>query len=92
MCRVIDHATGRVAVTAQNHGFALEGERGEVFDTPFGLAEVSPHLRQRRRLWKVSNSLTARLSVQYHPEAAAGPHDAEYLFDQFADLMAGESR
>ena len=38
---VIDHVTGRVAVTAQNHGFALEGEAGEEFDTPFGRAVVS---------------------------------------------------
>src|SRR6266700_4453239 len=40
---VIDSATGRVAITAQNHGFALEGERGERFDTPFGAATVSHH-------------------------------------------------
>ena len=46
---VIDHATGRVAVTAQNHGFALEGEAGEQFDTPFGTRRGQPHLRQRRR-------------------------------------------
>ena len=45
---VIDHATGRVAVTAQNHGFALEGEAGQSFDTPFGPADRQPHLRQRR--------------------------------------------
>ena len=36
----MEHATGRVAITAQNHGFALEGEAGERFDTPFGTAEV----------------------------------------------------
>ena len=46
---VIDHATGRVAITAQNHGFALEGEAGERFDTDFGPADRQPHLRQRRR-------------------------------------------
>ena len=46
---VIDHATGRVAITAQNHGFALEGEAGEEFDTPFGTRGGEPHLRQRRR-------------------------------------------
>ena len=38
---VMDHATGRVAVTAQNHGFALEGEAGQRFDTPFGAAVVA---------------------------------------------------
>ena len=46
---VIDHATGRVAITAQNHGFALEGEAGEEFDTDFGAGDRQPHLRQRRR-------------------------------------------
>jgi carbamoyl-phosphate synthase small subunit len=87
---VIDHATGRVAVTAQNHGFALEGERGHVFDTPFGPAEVS-HTCANDGVVEGIKLIDGRaFSVQYHPEAAAGPHDAEYLFDQFVDRMAGE--
>ena len=45
---VIEHATGRVAITSQNHGFAVEGEAGERFDTPFGPARDHPHLPQRR--------------------------------------------
>ena len=45
---VIDHATGRVAITAQNHGFALEGEAGERFDTAVRPGGGQPHLRQRR--------------------------------------------
>lgn len=87
---VIDHATGRVAITAQNHGFALEGEAGEVFDTDFGKATVS-HTCANDGVVEGVKLLSGRaFSVQYHPEAAAGPHDAGYLFDQFVDLMAGE--
>ena len=85
---VMDHATGRVAVTAQNHGFALEGEAGEEFDTPFGRAVVS-HTCANDGVVEGIKLLDGRaFSVQYHPEAAAGPHDAQYLFDQFIDLMA----
>ena len=86
---VIDHATGRVAITAQNHGFALEGEAGEVFDTDFGKATVS-HTCANDGVVEGVKLLSGRaFSVQYHPEAAAGPHDAGYLFDQFVDLMEG---
>ncbi len=87
---VIDHTTGRVAITAQNHGFALEGEAGEQFDTPFGPAVVS-HTCANDGVVEGIRLLSGRaFSVQYHPEAAAGPHDAENLFDQFIAVMAGE--
>lgn len=86
---VIDHATGRVAITAQNHGFALAGEAGEEFDTPFGAAVVSHTCANDGVVEGVKLVDGRAFSVQYHPEAAAGPHDAEYLFDQFVDLMAG---
>jgi carbamoyl-phosphate synthase small subunit len=89
---VMDHATGRVAVTAQNHGFALEGEAGQRFDTPFGAAVVSHTCANDGVVEGVKLVDGKAFSVQYHPEAAAGPHDAEYLFDQFVDLMAGEDR
>jgi carbamoyl-phosphate synthase small subunit len=85
---VIDHATGRVAVTAQNHGFALEGEAGQSFDTPFGPAVVSHTCANDGVVEGLRLGAGRAFSVQYHPEAAAGPHDAEYLFDQFVDLMA----
>ncbi|MGK2879841.1 MAG: glutamine-hydrolyzing carbamoyl-phosphate synthase small subunit [Mycobacterium sp.] len=93
---VIDHATRTVAITAQNHGFALEGEAGEEFDTQFGRAVVS-HTCANDGVVEGIKLLDGRaFSVQYHPEAAAGPHDANYLFDQFVDLMeqgkSGESR
>ncbi|WP_204079643.1 glutamine-hydrolyzing carbamoyl-phosphate synthase small subunit [Mycobacterium riyadhense] len=86
---VIDHATGRVAVTAQNHGFALEGEAGQRFDTPFGSAVVSHTCANDGVVEGVKLKDGRAFSVQYHPEAAAGPHDAEYLFDQFVELMEG---
>ena len=86
---VIDHATGRVAITAQNHGFALEGEAGERFDTDFGPAVVSHTCANDGVVEGVKLLDGKAFSVQYHPEAAAGPHDANYLFDQFADLMEG---
>jgi len=89
---VIDHATGRVAVTAQNHGFALQGEAGERFDTPFGTAQVSHTCANDGVVEGVKLVDGRAFSVQYHPEAAAGPHDANYLFDQFLDLMSGERR
>ena len=85
---VIDHATGRVAITAQNHGFALEGEAGEQFDTPFGRAEISHTCANDGTVEGVRLLDGKAFSVQYHPEAAAGPRDAAYLFDQFVDLMA----
>ena len=88
---VMDHATGRVAVTAQNHGFALEGGAGQRFDTPFGPAVVSHTCANDGVVEGVKLVDGRAFSVQYHPEAAAGPHDAEYLFDDFVDLMAGES-
>jgi carbamoyl-phosphate synthase small subunit len=86
---VVDHATGRVAITAQNHGFALEGEAGQRFDTPFGPAIVSHTCANDGSVEGVKLIDGQAFSVQYHPEAAAGPHDAEYLFDEFVDLMAG---
>lgn len=84
---VLDHATGRVAVTAQNHGFALEGEAGEEFDTPFGRGIVSHTCANDGVVEGIKLVDGRAFSVQYHPEAAAGPHDSAYLFDRFCDLM-----
>jgi carbamoyl-phosphate synthase small subunit len=88
---VIDGATGRVMITAQNHGFAVQGEPGERFDTPFGPAIVSQHCPNDGTVEGLRCLDVPALSVQYHPEAAAGPHDAQSLFDDFAGLMS-ESR
>jgi carbamoyl-phosphate synthase small subunit len=85
---VMDLATRRVEVTAHNHGFAVDAPRDGAFDTPYGRATVS-HVCLNDDVVEGLRCLDApAFSVQYHPEAAAGPHDADYLFDEFAQLMA----
>jgi len=92
---VMDRATGKVEITAHNHGFAV--------DAPLDGESVAPHGDGRYGRVVVSHvdlnddvveGLQAldlpAFSVQYHPEAAAGPHDAAYLFDRFVDLMTTE--
>ena len=87
---VIDVATGKVSITAQNHGFALEGEAGEEFDTDFGRARVS-HVCANDGTVEGVELLSGRaFSVQYHPEAAAGPHDAAYLFYRFVSVLEAD--
>ncbi len=87
---VQDRATGKVEITAHNHGFAVDAPLDRATSTEFGDVEVS-HVCLNDG---VVEGLRARdvkaLSVQYHPEAAAGPHDAAYLFDRFAALLEGE--
>ena len=87
---VVEHDTGRIAITAQNHGFALEGEAGQEFDTPFGRAVISHTCANDGAVEGVRLLDGSAFSVQYHPEAAAGPHDAAYLFDRFASLLEGD--
>ncbi|PXW33759.1 glutamine-hydrolyzing carbamoyl-phosphate synthase small subunit [Nocardia sp. 348MFTsu5.1] len=88
---VIDHATGAVSITAQNHGFALEGEAGEEFDTDFGRARISHTCANDGTVEGVELISGNAFAVQYHPEAAAGPHDAAYLFDKFVSQLQGAS-
>jgi len=84
---VQDRATGRVEVTAHNHGFAVEAPTEARFDSPVGAAEVS-HVCLNDGVVEGLRCLDVpAFSVQYHPEAAAGPHDAAYLFDRFAELL-----
>jgi carbamoyl-phosphate synthase small subunit len=84
---VQDRRTGKVEITAHNHGFAVDAPTDRAAQTDFGAVEVS-HVCLND---SVVEGLTARdvpaFSVQYHPEAAAGPHDAAYLFDRFVDLL-----
>ncbi|MBP2472886.1 carbamoyl-phosphate synthase small subunit [Crossiella equi] len=87
---VIDVATGRVAITAQNHGFAVEGTPGERFDSEFGAAMVSHYCPNDDTVEGLRALDVPAFSVQYHPEAAAGPHDAAPLFDEFVGLMANK--
>jgi carbamoyl-phosphate synthase small subunit len=86
---VVEHATGRVAITSQNHGFAVEGEPGARFDSDFGTAVVSHSCPNDGTVEGLTCLDVPAFSVQYHPEAAAGPHDAADLFDRFCELMAG---
>ncbi|WP_369201516.1 glutamine-hydrolyzing carbamoyl-phosphate synthase small subunit [Streptomyces sp. PU-14G] len=84
---VQDRTTGKVEVTAHNHGFAVDAPTDRVSDTPYGRAEVS-HVCLNDGVVEGLRLLDKpAFSVQYHPEAAAGPHDAAYLFDRFVELM-----
>jgi carbamoyl-phosphate synthase small subunit len=89
---VMDRTTRRVEVTAHNHGFAVDAPLDGETRTDFGAATVShvclnDDVVEGLEVRGDSGDLSA-FSVQYHPEAAAGPHDAAYLFDRFVDLMS----
>ena len=86
---VIDRTTGKVEVTAHNHGFAVDAPLDGEAATPFGRARVSHVCLNDNVVEGLECLETPAFSVQYHPEAAAGPHDAAYLFDRFAQLMEG---
>jgi carbamoyl-phosphate synthase small subunit len=100
---VLDRSTGKVEVTSHNHGFAVEWPRhseddsrstpaadpGGHVDTEFGAVMVS-HVCLNDNVVEGLRCLDApAFTVQYHPEAAAGPHDADYLFDRFIELVGG---
>ncbi len=86
---VLDRATGRVEITAHNHGFAVDAPLEGSVESPngYGRVEVS-HVGLNDNVVEGLRALDIpAFSVQYHPEAAAGPHDANYLFDRFRDLV-----
>lgn len=92
---VKDLTTGKVEITAQNHGFAVDAPVGQDVETPYGTARVShiclndnvvEGLELRR-----DGELVA-FSVQYHPEAAAGPHDSIHLFDRFISILGSTKK
>ncbi len=85
---VLDRRTGKVEVTAHNHGFAVDVPVEGVVQTPFGRVEVSHVCLNDGVVEGLACLDVPAFSVQYHPEAAAGPHDADYLFDRFAELMS----
>ncbi|MBA2946238.1 glutamine-hydrolyzing carbamoyl-phosphate synthase small subunit [Streptomyces himalayensis] len=87
---VQDRTTGKVEVTAHNHGFAVDAPLDKVSDTPYGRAEVSHVCLNDNVVEGLQLLDRPAFSVQYHPEAAAGPHDAAYLFDRFVSLMEGQ--
>ncbi len=84
---VQDRTTGRVHITSHNHGFAVEARLDGPTDTAYGPVQVS-HVDLNDEVVEGLSCLQARaFSVQYHPEAAPGPHDANGLFRRFAELM-----
>ena len=90
---VMDRTTGKVEVTAHNHGFAVDAPLDGPTSTQYGAVTVShiclnDDVVEGLELRDESGTLKS-FSVQYHPEAAAGPHDAAYLFDRFVSLMEG---
>ena len=85
---VMDKVTEKVEVTAHNHGFAIKAPTSGTFTTVFGPGQVT-HVNLNDDVVEGLALLESpAFSVQYHPEAAAGPHDANYLFDRFVELMS----
>jgi carbamoyl-phosphate synthase small subunit len=89
---VLDKLTGKVEITAHNHGFALKAPTEGIFTTVFGPGEVT-HVGLNDGVVEGLRLIDRpAFSVQYHPEAAAGPHDANYLFDRFVKLMEAKAK
>ncbi|GAA2952347.1 glutamine-hydrolyzing carbamoyl-phosphate synthase small subunit [Glutamicibacter bergerei] len=87
---VMDKSTGRVEITSQNHGFAVDAPLEGAVTAPverFGKVEVSHFSLNDHVVEGLSCLDIPAFSVQYHPEAASGPHDAAYLFDRFVSAM-----
>jgi carbamoyl-phosphate synthase small subunit len=86
---VLDKATGRVEITSQNHGFAVDAPIEGVLESPagFGRVEVSHYSLNDQVVEGLRCLDINAFSVQYHPEAASGPHDSNYLFDRFRDMV-----
>ncbi len=86
---VLDKTTGRVEITSQNHGFAVDMPIEGISEsrTGFGRAEVSHYSLNDQVVEGIRCLDIDAFSVQYHPESAAGPHDANHLFDRFRDVV-----
>jgi carbamoyl-phosphate synthase small subunit len=84
---VQDRVTGKVEITAHNHGFAVDAPLERASETEFGAVEVSHVCLNDNVVEGLRAHDVKAFSVQYHPEAAAGPHDAAYLFDRFVELL-----
>lgn len=85
---VLDTASGRVEVTAHNHGFAVRLDEGEALSPHgYGLVRVSHRGLNDNVVEGLECVDRKAFSVQYHPEAAAGPHDSHHLFDRFVTLL-----
>ena len=84
---VIDKRNGKVEITSHNHGFAIQAPTDGQFSTVFGPGRVTHVCLNDGVVEGLELLERGAFSVQYHPEAAAGPHDASYLFDQFVSIM-----
>ncbi len=86
---VLDKKTNKVEVTAHNHGFAVKMDSDGVIESPAGFGKVRvSHVCLNDNVVEGIECLDLpAYSVQYHPEAAAGPHDANYLFDRLVALI-----
>lgn len=84
---VIDKRNGKVEITSHNHGFAIQAPTEGQFTTVFGPGRVTHVCLNDGVVEGLELLERGAFSVQYHPEAAAGPHDAAYLFDQFVSMM-----
>jgi carbamoyl-phosphate synthase small subunit len=89
---VIDKRNGKVEITSHNHGFAIAAPTDTEFTTVFGPGRVTHVCLNDGVVEGLELLERGAFSVQYHPEAAAGPHDASYLFDQFVEVMQKYSR
>lgn len=89
---VIDKRNGKVEITSHNHGFAIQAPTDGQFSTVFGPGRVTHICLNDGVVEGLELLERGAFSVQYHPEAAAGPHDAAYLFDQFVSIMEKFSR
>ncbi len=90
---VMDHATGKVEITSQNHGFAVDAPVGEIVSAPqeqYGRVQVSHSSLNDDVVEGLRCLDIPAFSVQYHPEAAAGPHDSAYLFDRFVEMLTSD--
>jgi len=87
---VMDRTTNKVEVTAHNHGFAVDAPIDRDSQTPYGTVRVSHVCLNDNVVEGLECVDVPAFSVQYHPEAAAGPHDSAYLFDRFVELMEGK--
>jgi carbamoyl-phosphate synthase small subunit len=89
---VIDQRNGKVEITAHNHGFAIKAPTEGGFTTVFGPGQVTHVCLNDGVVEGLELLERGAFSVQYHPEAAAGPHDAAYLFDHFIEVMQKHPR
>lgn len=81
---VKDLSTGKIEITSQNHGFAVD------MDSLKGIAELTHVNLNDKTVEGITHSKYPLFSVQYHPEASPGPHDSQYLFTRFTELMEGK--